>query len=184
MNFQTILEELDRLYEEDTAKGVKEAEEAEEVKEEKEPLTEAADEEVAEEPVEEEDVDEPEAEEAVIEVEDDQLVLECSKCGALFIKAEDEVSVDDETSRANMDDACQYCEETAGYKVIGTFSPYAVEEDVEEAEAPEEPEEVEEPVAEEPVEEGLLDLDLPVTANVNVRADGNNVPFLNTGMGI
>lgn len=150
MNFQTILEELDRLYEETEKK-------------------------VDEEPVEEgivgtaigalaggalankltEEDDEPEKEdmeegfitgaiggfagtalanklteddddEVVIDgepVEDAQLVLECTNCGALVIKSETDVT--EEAGVANVGEVCQYCESNEdGYKVIGTFSPY------------------------------------------------------------
>ena len=128
MNFQTIIEELDRLYDEEVAK-VEEEVAAEEVAEE-EVLTEAADENTEEEieivddeeaPVEDEPV-----EEASI-VEEAQLVLECVNCGAIMIKAEADVTVDEEAGVANLGDACQYCESEDGHKVIGTFTPYAVE---------------------------------------------------------
>lgn len=119
MNFQTILEELDRLYDEDldTAKA-EETEETEIAEACTKSLTEDDDEEVL--------VDD----EPVIEDEtpiDAQLVLECSKCGALVIKAEADVDTDEETGLANTGDACQYCEAEEGYKVIGTFTPYDTE---------------------------------------------------------
>jgi hypothetical protein len=179
MNFQSILEELDRLYEEDAKKSVTD-EAAEEPKdEETETLKEAVEDEAEAAEVEaiEDDAEivDDEAEETV----ELQLVLACAECGALMIKAEADVAVDEETGMANMDEACQYCEATAGHNVIGTFTPNET--------AVEEVEEVEEEPAEEAdegevMEERLLDLDMPITANVNVKADGNNVPFMNTGV--
>ena len=114
MNFQTILEELDRIYEELPAEETfkKEVDEVAEVSEAcDKALTEDSDEEVLidDEPI----VEEPK-----------QLVLECSKCGALAIRAEADVKVDEETDLANVEDACQYCEETAGYKIIGIVAPF------------------------------------------------------------
>ena len=146
MNFQTILEELDRLYEEDKAKAEENV--TEEVAEEAvvtEQLTEAADDAEAVEADEEEIEivdDEPAAEEEVVEAEA-QFVLECAKCGGLMIKAEADVNADEESGLANMDDACQYCEATDGYKVIGTMVPFEVVE-AEEVEETEEAEAVEE----------------------------------------
>ena len=128
MNFQTILEELDKLYESDKQKV-----EAEELVEElpaeetpvEESLTEAAaaDEEVAvDEEAEEEPafVEEDPAEEAAPEEEPvaQRLILECSNCGALMIKDEADVVVDAESDLANVEEACHYCEETAGYVFV------------------------------------------------------------------
>ena len=59
-----------------------------------------------------------------------QFVLECANCGALVIKAETEVSGEDEQGLVNLEEACQYCEETAGYKVLGML----VQNDEDEAE--------------------------------------------------
>jgi hypothetical protein len=130
MNFQTILEELDRLYEEDNAKAVEEVEEtAEEAVEEeavKEELKEEVMTEAAEDDEEIEIVDDEEVEEATEEVseEEPRLVLECSSCGAIYIKAEGEVELDEETAMANLNDVCQYCEASEGYKILGIVSPY------------------------------------------------------------
>lgn len=106
-----------------------------------ESLTEAAeDEEIefAEEPV--APIDEP-TEEAR------QLILECAKCGALAIKDEADVVVDEESDLVNVEDECEYCEEKEGYKIIGVVAPYEVAEEVAN----------EEPVDEEPVEESLAE---------------------------
>lgn len=132
MNFQTILEELDRLYEEEAVKNtdetVEESEEAEE-------LTEAVDEAEVEEEAEEAAEEAEEIEIVDDEVEVQQFVLECAKCGAVVIMAEDATKIDEETGMVNVDEACQYCEETAGYKILGTLNPYTAEEAVEEESA-------------------------------------------------
>ena len=143
MNFQTILEELDRLYDEDKAKAVEEAakETAEEevVKEEltEKVMTEAAEDEEEIEIVEDEEdevVENEEVEEAPIESESTEevmLVLECANCGAVMVKASADVNADEETGLANMEESCQYCEATDGYKVLGMLVPYGEEEPVE-----------------------------------------------------
>ena len=76
------------------------------------------------------------------EEEPKQLVLECAKCGALVIKDESDVAVDEATDLANIEDECTFCEEKEGFKILGTFSPYVAE--------------VEEPAETELVEESLL----------------------------
>jgi hypothetical protein len=150
MNFQTFLEELDRLYEADEKKV-----EAEEVVEEsaaeeahlEEPLTEAADEEVA---VEEEPEEEAAPEEEPVA---QRLILECSNCGALMIKDEADVVVDAESDLANVEEACQYCEEAAGYVITGVVAPYEAAEA--EIEIEDEAEENVESEVEEVIEEAL-----------------------------
>lgn len=132
MNFIETFAELNKLYESVEPKDTVEDE------------VEVAEEETLKEAVEDDIVEEAPADaEAEIEVVDDetdsieaQLVLECAKCGALMIKSEADVKVDDETGLANAEEACQYCEETEGYKVIGTFAPY--EEPIDEPTAAEE----------------------------------------------
>lgn len=132
MNFIETFAELNKLYESVEPKDTVEDE------------VEVAEEETLKEAVEDDIVEEAPADaEAEIEVVDDetdsieaQLVLECAKCGALMIKSEADVKVDDETDLANAEEACQYCEETEGYKVIGTFAPY--EEPIDEPTAAEE----------------------------------------------
>ena len=96
-------------------------------------LTEAAEEEEIEivddaVPAEEIPTEEP------IDDEPRQLILECDKCGAIVIRDEDKVVVDEESDLANIEDECEFCEETKGYKIIGVVAPYeVVEESVEEA---------------------------------------------------
>ena len=95
--------------------------------------------------VDEEEVEEEPAEEV-------RLVLECANCGALTIKVEADVNVDEETGLANADEACQYCEATDGHKIIGAVAPYGgadVEEPAEE-------------VAEEPEAEEVVEDEMPV----------------------
>lgn len=107
-----------------------------------ESITEAAEDEIVEDeiPVEEVPVEEP-----VVEEESRRLVIECDKCGALVIKDEADIVVDEETDLVNVEDECQFCEEANGYKIIGVVAPYEVAEEVVN----------EEPVEEEPVEEAV-----------------------------
>lgn len=134
MNFQTILEELDKLYEsdllEEAEKEVEVASEAEVAEASEKTLTEAADEEVfvEDEPIVDDEVDDEADNEAEVE-EPKQLILECAKCGGLVIKAEADVKVDAETDLADVEESCQYCEATEGYKIIGTVAPYEAVED-------------------------------------------------------
>lgn len=64
-----------------------------------------------------------------------QLVLECSKCGAIIVKSEEGVVIDEATDLANVEDKCSVCEEAAGYKVLGELLPYGVAEEVEDDKA-------------------------------------------------
>ncbi len=159
MNFISTFEELNKLYEEAQKKEkvvepVEEACSKENDNEVKEGIIGdtisggvrgaakgflGINEDVDEENVDEEDVAEIPEEEEEIEVVDDepkQVILECDKCGALVIKNDEELVVDDESDLVNVEDACEYCEETAGYKILGAVAPYGAEE-------------------EEPIEEGL-----------------------------
>lgn len=110
---------------------------------------------VDEESQEQNTVEEDEQEEVV----NKQLVLECTKCGALVIKDESEVTIDEESELANVGEECTYCEESEGFKAIGTFEPYVVE--TVEDEAPEEAAEAEviedEVIEDEVIEEGIFD---------------------------
>ena len=75
------------------------------------------------------------ADEAPVAEGPKQLVLECSKCGAIIVKSEEDVVVDEATDLANVEDECSACEEAAGYKVLGELLPYGVAEEVEDDEA-------------------------------------------------
>lgn len=166
MNFSNVFEELSKLYEsvepetEDVAEEEAVAEEA---------LTEAADEVPEDEPAADEEVV---AEDEVPLDEPKNVILECANCGALVINPEADVAIDEGSDLANMDVPCQYCEEAAGYKIVGVVAPYEVAEDVVEVE-----DDAEETAEDEVVEEGLLDVDVPI--DVAVQANGNNVPFMN-----
>ena len=147
MNFISTFDELNKLYEE-AIPEVKEGPVEEACA--KEALVEAAEDEEIE------IVDDAEPtveEEPIVEDEPRQLILECDKCGALVIKAEADVVIDEESGLANVEDKCQFCEETEGYKIVGVMLPYETAE--ESAPAVEEPEFTEsvEPTAEAPVEE-------------------------------
>lgn len=144
-NFNSIFEELSKLYEEEE-KNVTSAKQ--EVKDEKDSdiatssatqgpsdalqtkglgnntLKEATDDEEIEIVDDETAVAEMPAEEPVEEPR--QLILECDKCGALVIKDEADIVVDEETDLVNSEDECQFCEEAKGYKIIGVVAPYDV----------------------------------------------------------
>jgi hypothetical protein len=67
--------------------------------------------------------EEPVEEESVVR----QLALECANCGAITIKDEADVKVDEETDLANMEDTCEFCEEAKGHKIVGVVTPYEEE---------------------------------------------------------
>lgn len=58
------------------------------------------------------------------EEEPRQVICECDKCGALVIKDEADIVVDEETDLVNVEDACQFCDEAGGYKIVGVVAPY------------------------------------------------------------
>lgn len=122
MNFISTFDELTKLYEEKTVK-VKEACS-------KEALTENTDEEEVEIIDDEAPVEEMATEEPVDEDTPKQIVIECSKCGALVIV--NDVVVDEESDLVNVEDECKFCEEKAGYKIVGTMVPYEAPEEMEE----------------------------------------------------
>ena len=123
MNFISTFDELNKLYEE----VIPEAEQEEKVEE---ALTEAAEDEEIEIIDDEGAVEEVPAEEPVVDEEPRQVICECDKCGALVIKDEADIVVDEETDLVNVEDKCQFCEEAKGFKIVGVVAPYepAVEE--------------------------------------------------------
>ena len=173
MNFISTFEELNKLYEE-----IEPVELQEEVVEEacaKEAISEAAEEEFFEDevPVEEPSVEEEApVEEPVDEDEPRQVILECDKCGALVIKTEADVVTDEESDLVNVEDECAFCEEAAGYKIVGVVAPYEVAE--EEIEVVDDEEPVEEAVQVTSDKEDLDEL-LDVSVPVNVTANDNEV---------
>lgn len=58
------------------------------------------------------------------EEEPKQVILECSKCGALVLKDEADLVTDEESDLVNVEDECQFCEETKGFKIVGVVAPY------------------------------------------------------------
>lgn len=134
MTFQTILEELDRLYEGQETVVEKDDEVVEEFCTDV-ALAESVDDEeitiVDDEPATDDSIEASEDETAEVSSEDiieepteeAQFVLECASCGGLTISLSADVEVDDELGLANVGAACKYCDETTGYKVIGTFVP-------------------------------------------------------------
>ena len=159
-NFISILEELNKLYEEaakeEAAKADKKIIKPEDTKEEscsRKSITEAADDEEIE-IVDDEEVSD-EVEGSVEDVEEDepkQVLLECSKCGALVVKSEVDVVVDEGTDLVDVDETCSICGESGSYKIVGVVVPYEIEdgepEDESEVEPEVEPEDVEIPTEE------------------------------------
>lgn len=132
MNFHTIFEELDRLYESEAKKANSlketaedeeqeaaieeiEAEEADKVEDE----VEIVDDEVAEEPAE------------AGEEKPEQVVLECANCGGIIVKAIVDVKADEESELVNIEEKCKYCDEADGFKILGAMVAYEEAEEVE-----------------------------------------------------
>lgn len=74
-----------------------------------------------------------------------KVVLECANCGGVYIKAETDLVIEESSDLANTEDTCSYCDEAAGYKIVGVLSPYeesadtdAAEDDTDDAEELEE----------------------------------------------
>ena len=82
---------------------------------------------VDDEAVEEVPIDEEPVEDELVEDEPRQVIIECSKCGALVIKDEADVVVDEESDLVNVEDECEYCEEANGYSIVGVVAPYEPE---------------------------------------------------------
>lgn len=153
MNFQTTFEELNKLYE--SFENREELEVAEDVKLDADPITEAAEEEeieiIDDDPSDDAQIEAetPVDEEEETVAEEPRLVIECSNCGAVVVKAAEEVKYDNETDVADAGIACVYCEATDGYKVLGMLAPFeATEEAPAEEAAVEQEEEITEQEAE------------------------------------
>lgn len=117
-DFLSIMEELDSLYESDIENDIEET--ALEAEEPAIPAAEMPDDVAVEVPAEDE--------------APKQIALECVKCGAIIIKTETEVQVDEATDLANVDDSCAYCDAAEGFKIAGIVVPYEDEEIVDEDE--------------------------------------------------
>ena len=112
-DFLSIMEELDGLYESDIENDVEET--ALEAEEPAIPAAEMPDDVAVEVPAEDE--------------APKQIALECVKCGAIIIKTEAEVQVDEETDLANIDDSCAYCDAAEGFKIAGIVVPFEDEDE-------------------------------------------------------
>ncbi len=130
-NFISTFNELNKLYEEVDVKKVEQDDLVEESCAEE--LVEAADDDVIEDDFADEEgisAEEAPIEEPAVEDEPRQVICECDKCGALVIKDEADIVVDEDTDLVNVEDECQFCEEAKGFKIIGVVAPYeAVNED-------------------------------------------------------
>lgn len=131
MNLESIFEELDRIYEEDSRQlneGKLDPVEGDEAE--------------AEIDIEIENDEEATPAEDAPEVT--QTVIECAKCGGVIVVPKADVAYDEDADLVNVGKPCQYCEAKDGFKVLGGLVPMAVEE------AEEEPEE--------PVEESIINM--------------------------
>lgn len=79
-----------------------------------------------------------------------EVILKCDICGGLITKAPEDVVIDEETQKANVEEECPYCFNVGGYDIVGEVKvPETLEyEEVDEFVAEEEPVE-ETPVVEE-----------------------------------
>ena len=175
MNFISTFEELNKLYEEAAPEVEKEEAEKEEVVKEgcDKKLTEAAEDEVVEDEI---SVEEVPAEEPVAEEEPRRVILECDKCGALVIKDEADVAVDEESDLVNVEDECEFCEEVGGYKIVGVVAPYEIVSEVKEVVEDEIVEESLKKYDEEDLEE-LFDANVKLDAR-ELGGSGNDVSVL------
>lgn len=147
MNFISTFDELNKLYEAVEAEAVETSAKNVEEACAKRELSEATDE--PEISVEDEEIE-------IVEDEPRQVIIECSKCGALVIKDEADIIVDEKTDLVNVEDTCAFCEESEGYKIIGVVAPYEVAETENEPDA----EEIAEELPEEDEDEDFLDEDI------------------------
>lgn len=139
-NFMSAFEGLSSIYEEESkqaelrrrsrrprviteSKLREKAEETKDLVEVEEPV----------EPVEPEETPITPTEDTVVESIPSQVILECANCGALSIKALDDVISSDDSDLVNIEEECSFCEAAEGYKVIGDFIP-KVEEAADKAE--------------------------------------------------
>jgi hypothetical protein len=154
MSFISTFEELSKLYESKEVNTEEEKNEVEVENAEDENLTEAAAVNITDDANTSDDTNTSDEKNAVddnlseatdeeaVKEEPRSVILECANCGALVIRDEAEVVIDEEADLANMEEACQYCEEAAGYKIVGVVAPYEAEEAVEVVEDSIEDEEV------------------------------------------
>lgn len=113
MNFTSVFEELNNLYEEVTA----ETEDTDDVELDIEAI-EDSEADAAEVVNKTEESNDTKAEEPK------QVILECSKCGSIVLKNESDIKFDEATDLVDIEVPCQYCEETEGYKLIGMVAAY------------------------------------------------------------
>lgn len=127
-NFNSIFDELSKLYDEKDQKEIKKEKQITEACAKKD-LAEAAEDEEIEIVDDEAEIvdDEMPEEEPIEEEEPKQVILECSKCGALVIKADADLVHDEESDLVNVEDECEFCEEANGYSIVGIVAPYESE---------------------------------------------------------
>lgn len=122
MNLYSLLEELDRIYEEEAQSDIEELEEEEVIEIEDDEEDDAEEDKIAADDFEDEFVAEEQAEEEspvedTAEITD--YVLECTNCGAVCIKAGKDIKTEENVDLVNVGEACDFCEATAGYVLRG-----------------------------------------------------------------
>lgn len=179
MNFHTILEELNNLYEEKKASEFSfdfdsEADAEVDFEQDKYGIDAAG---ATADSTVDSTTDKDEFEDdAEIEIEDEerQLVLECENCGTLVVKSEDKVKIDEDTDLADVNVKCKSCKKSEGYKIIGVMTPYESDSDEDEEYDEYEDDEVLEIEDDEENKEDLDEL-LDINVPVNVQANNNEV---------
>lgn len=114
MNLYSLLEELDRIYEEEAQSDIIELEdEVIEIEDEEDDEDESSEDEFVEEESAKDDhpVEEP------VEITD--YVLECANCGAVCIKTNKDIKTEENVDLVNVGEACDFCEATTGYILRG-----------------------------------------------------------------
>lgn len=70
---------------------------------------------------------EAETEEDLQSQYDGKAILKCCVCGQLIYKDPEEVVVDQDLSRANVEEECPHCQLSGGFEVVGQVAPYVDE---------------------------------------------------------
>lgn len=92
---------------------------------------------------------------------DGKAILRCCVCGQLIYKDPEEVIVDQDLNRANVEEECPHCQLPGGFDVVGQVAPY-VDEESTKVEVDGEPVKIQEPSQENESDSGLLAEDFKV----------------------
>lgn len=92
---------------------------------------------------------------------DGKAILKCCVCGQLIYKDPEEVNIDQDLNRANVEEECPHCQLSGGFEVVGQVAPY-VDEESTKVEVDGEPVEVQEPSQEDESDSNSLTEDFKV----------------------